>query len=306
MTSHGTLLAADQNNSMLRHVRKDTAFGGGTALINIDDSDFSRLQDSPGKPIGTGPLAEFKYIETVHRHVFHLLKDGLYACAEPQSGVIVWNRKVPSIWESFWFVSNIDSVIPSGQDAKNRLAERARELRENHEPICLHFGCGFRHIKGFFNIDKTRYLGDVNDYFIFDFTESEWPLPDSSVDYIFSEDFIEHIPQKNQLAFLAEAFRVLKTGSYHRVSTPCLYESMKTHADFSKGFGGVYFGEYDRWGHVALFTQNSLREIGTLIGYRHVLFTSKNRGTSPYAVDDYRPGDDRDHVLGNIFADLLK
>jgi predicted SAM-dependent methyltransferase len=141
------------------------------------------------------------------------------------------------------------------------------------------------------------------DYFIFDFTERTWPIPDSSVDYIYSEDFIEHIPQKNQLAFLAESLRVLKTDCYNRVSTPCLYESMRTHSEFSKGLAGLYVGEFDKWGHICLFTQRSMEEIAHMIGYRRALFTAKSHGTSCHAVADSRPGD---QLLGNIWADLLK
>jgi hypothetical protein len=79
-----------------------------------------------------------------------------------------------------------------------------------------------------------------------------------------------------------------------------------THSDFARGFSGVYFEEFDRWNHISLFTAASLQELALMIGYRHVFFTAKSRGTSPYAVPDLRPYDDRDDLLGNIYADLLK
>jgi predicted SAM-dependent methyltransferase len=75
-----------------------------------------------------------------------------------------------------------------------------------------------------------------------DFTQKSWPIPDSSVDYIYSEDFIEHVPQRSQVAFLAEAFRVLKPGCYNRVSTPCLAASMGANSDFSKGIWSAPLG----------------------------------------------------------------
>ena len=43
-----------------------------------------------------------------------------------------------------------------------------------------------------------------------------------------------------------------------------------------------------------------------LIGYKEVVFTTKNHGVSSHAVKDARPGRDRDPILGNIYADLLK
>jgi hypothetical protein len=81
---------------------------------------------------------------------------------------------------------------------------------------------------------------------------------------------------------------------------------MKMHSDFTKGRAGFYFGEYDKHGHVSLFTRNFLEEVAHMIGYRKVFFTAKSRGTSPHAVVDFRPGPDRDPNVGNIFADLLK
>ena len=125
------------------------------------------------------------------------------------------------------------------QDA-DALAENARALIARGKPVCLHFGCGPRRIDGFLNIDKYPYLTHAADYFNFDFVERAWPIPNSCVDYIYSEDFIEHIPQKSQLAFLAESFRVLKVGAFNRVNTPCLRASMQQ-SDFARGFSGSLF-----------------------------------------------------------------
>jgi hypothetical protein len=74
----------------------------------------------------------------------------------------------------------------------------------------------------------------------------------------------------------------------------------------SRSSAGVYFYEYDQWSHISLFTPASLQEMASIIGYRHVFLTAKSRGTSPFAVPDFRPGGDRDELVGNIFADLLK
>ena len=46
--------------------------------------------------------------------------------------------------------------------------------------------------------------------------------------------------------------------------------------------------------------------MASIIGYRHVFFTAKSHGTSPHAIADTRPGGDRNELVGNIFADLLK
>ena len=54
--------------------------------------------------------------------------------------------------------------------------------------------------------------------------EAGLPLPDNSVDAIFHEDFSEHLDQKEQILFLAEALRVLKHGLVHRINTPRFIE----------------------------------------------------------------------------------
>ena len=163
---------------------------------------------------------------------------------------------------------------------------------------------------GFLNLDITVYAPEFavyhsDEYFIFPFADWPWGLPDNSVDYIFQEDFIEHVSQLQQIQVLAEALRVLKPGQYHRVNTPNLLRAMKLHSDFSKGFVGVYTGEL-QWGHISLFTPASLKEIAEMVGYREVVFTTKNHGVSAFSEQDFRPQADRDEIFGNIYADLVK
>jgi hypothetical protein len=92
-----------------------------------------------------------------------------------------------------------------------------------------------------------------------------------------------------------------------RISTPCLNASMNRHSRFEHGMQGVYTGEWDNWDHVSLFTRHSLEEMARLVGYREVVFNLKNQGVSPYRLArEVRPDIDRDPLIGNIFADLLK
>ena len=236
------------------------------------------------------------------------LFDGKFVCAPRGLGPLTCDRTIPKAWETFRFVDpeSVGEYLGIRGQGEAALENRVAALIEASEPVCLHFGCGHHRLDGFLNIDKFSHFGGSADYFLFDFTMKRWPIPDGSVDYVYSEDFIEHIPQRSQVAFLAEAFRVLKPGAYHRVSTPCLVDSMKEHSDFSKGLEGVYYGEFDSHGHVSIFTRGLMSDLGLAIGYRQVFFTAKNCGSSPHAVGDRRPGDDRNDATGNIFADLLK
>jgi len=202
-----------------------------------------------------------------------------------------------------------------GDDALEQDAFRARvlDLNSRGQPVKLHLGPGHRPKVGFINIDKFKaeparefFENHPQDYIVFPFAERPWPTPDHNIDYIYHEDFFEHIPQKNQILVLAESLRVLKPGAIHRISTPCLIQSMRTHSDFTRGSAGVYVYEWERWNHVALVSRASLEEMALLVGYKRVYFTAKSKSMSPFATEDSRPHGDRDQVLGNVFADLLK
>jgi len=178
------------------------------------------------------------------------------------------------------------------------------------QPVKIYCGSGSDPRPGFLNLDivvgSPGYsITYPEDYFIFPFADMSWGIPSESVDYIFDEDFIEHISQIQQIQYFAETRRVLKTGSYHRVNTPNLITAMRLNSDFSAGFAGVYTGELVH-GHVALFSHDGLEEIARLVGYRDVIFNGKSEGVSQFAVPDMRPLSDRDDVDGNLYADLLK
>jgi predicted SAM-dependent methyltransferase len=191
--------------------------------------------------------------------------------------------------------------------------ERVLSLIRSGEPVKIQCGFGMSPHPGFINLDIGSWLPESDarfadcDVFFFPFADLAWPIPDNCVDYVFHEDFIEHISQKQQVCFLAETLRVLKPGCWHRVNTPCLNASMKRHSIFAAGAKGVYTGEWDLWKHESLFTHHSLEEMAKLIGYREVVFNLKNQSVSPHRPPfEQRPGEDRDPLFGNIFADLLK
>ncbi len=188
----------------------------------------------------------------------------------------------------------------------------------------LHIGCGARTLAGWINID-TQYQsaepyltsfgsefypekirGTESDFYPMDVTKEPLPFANNSIDVIFHEDFMEHIEQRDQVAFLAETLRVLKPGGIHRVNTPNLLASMREHSDFSKGFGGVYFGEWDNHLHKNVLTPQSLQELALMVGYSKVIFNGRDNSASNLMPKEYRPGQDRPTADGNIFADLIK
>lgn len=215
---------------------------------------------------------------------------------------------------------------------KNKITEKQRienqknlkELIEKNKIIKLHIGSGPRVLSGWINLDLhyepfENYLkyygdeyypkeirGDKHDFYQIDITKEKLPFPDNSVQVIFHEDFVEHICQRDQIAFLAETLRVLKKGGVHRINTPNLLSSMRDHSDFSKGFSGVYFQEWDKNHHKNLFTPSTLEELALMVGYSRVVFNSRNKSISKLIPKEYRPAPWDRPEDGNIFADLIK
>ncbi|UYW25911.1 class I SAM-dependent methyltransferase [Methylorubrum extorquens] len=274
--------------------------------LKLSDDSFS--QDM----ISSGPLAGFR-VTRVEQGIA-LSRDGRFACAIPGQERIELDRTGVATWETFLPIpdENIGmfsraAFDPAAEQA--RFARRVAELNAAGQPVKIYPGCGTVPRPGFLNLDidvnaPQFLLTNRNDYFIFPFV-CKWDIPDNSVDYIYDEDFVEHISQLMQWQFFAEAYRVLKPGCFHRVNTPNVIAAMKRHSRFNEGFSGVYTGE-EQWGHIAILSHFQLKEIAETIGYSEVIFTTRSCGVSPYAERDFRPAPDRDDVGGNIYADLRK
>lgn len=79
----------------------------------------------------------------------------------------------------------------------------------------LHLGCGATHKKGYINIDSTP-LPSVD--LVRDVLRG-LPFDDESVDEIYSENFLEHVPQTEVIWIMNEMHRVMKSGciSHHLI-----------------------------------------------------------------------------------------
>lgn len=73
-------------------------------------------------------------------------------------------------------------------------------------------------MEGWLNSD----LEPVNDQIIFLDATERFPFEDGSLDYVYAEHMIEHIPYPKALGMLAEVGRVLKSGGRLRLATPDL------------------------------------------------------------------------------------
>jgi len=81
----------------------------------------------------------------------------------------------------------------------------------------LHLGCGSIYKEGWINVDLDAPNADVQH----DLT-TPLPVGSGTIQFIYTEHFIEHISRQQAVDFLKECRRVLKENGVLRVSTPDL------------------------------------------------------------------------------------
>jgi SAM-dependent methyltransferase len=98
-------------------------------------------------------------------------------------------------------------------DTIENLQKRVQELEHKYGFVGLHMGCGPLRYEGYLNCDLSG-----GEYCV----DATRPLPilDNSLDYVYSEHFIEHVAFDEALFFLKESLRVLKKGGICRCLFP--------------------------------------------------------------------------------------
>jgi predicted SAM-dependent methyltransferase len=182
------------------------------------------------------------------------------------------------IWSTLAFSGRRTAMTNRRRDSAEPLRQSAAVTRR------LHLGCGIetlghgaKVLSGWTNIDIE---GDGIRTFAWDLTRP-FPIPDHSIDYIYSEHFIEHISLADALQLLAECLRVLMPGGVMRLSTPDL------HVLVEKYFAGA-IGEwrdmgweprtpcdllnegFRNWGHLYVYDEPKLVETLKRTGFAHV------------------------------------
>ncbi|MEM8960950.1 MAG: methyltransferase domain-containing protein [Acidobacteriota bacterium] len=175
----------------------------------------------------------------------------------------------------------------------------SRWLRRRQPPVPdgprLHTGCGPedffpRLLDGWVNLDN-RY--DHPEHGPVDLVQ-EWPFADSSVAVVYSEDLIEHLEQRLQFIYFAEAIRVLKPHGVLRVVCPMLNERIIRRVAFPNwpdvGFRSMDYGaEWLAWGHVLIPTYEYLARALELIGFVEITRRNKSDSVIPDFPGDKRP-----------------
>lgn len=118
---------------------------------------------------------------------------------------------------SVWLFRQTDSYRRVHQMVRQDSSKIAAYLKTVKEPK-LHLGCGENLLPGWLNTD---FFPDNPAVVHLDLTEP-FPITSASVDLVFSEHVIEHLPLAGGINMLREANRVLKPGGRIRISTPSL------------------------------------------------------------------------------------
>jgi len=106
-----------------------------------------------------------------------------------------------------------------------RFALARRTLRGAYR---LHLGCGGNALEGWSNID----LGGGKSVIHLNLAKP-LPVASDSVQFVFSEHFLEHLTLSQGRRFVAECYRVLAPGGILRISTPNLEAMLQAYADKS-------------------------------------------------------------------------
>lgn len=102
----------------------------------------------------------------------------------------------------------------------------------------INLGSGPHTKQGWDNLDIEPHPGVT----VTDLSQAQLLYENESVDFAFSEHFVEHITKPQFIALLKEVYRVLKPGGIFRVSTP----------DLRAIVDDYIAGKVDRWGAVWL------------------------------------------------------
>jgi predicted SAM-dependent methyltransferase len=152
-----------------------------------------------------------------------------------------------------------------------------KKRKERNRPdIKLHVGCGENYFDGWINVDIDSSKADI----FHDLAKPLW-FYDNTVDFIYSEHFIEHIGIKHAQNMFKEFYRVLKPGGILRIATPDLDYLVKKYVSASwKDQDWIEIYNYQRiqtraemlnicfreWGHQYLYDaeelERRLREVG--------------------------------------------
>lgn len=139
----------------------------------------------------------------------------------------------------------------------------------------VHYGAGGRILPGWVNIDLYPESSmDPTSMKVAANLVGPHPFRDAQFSFGFSEDFLEHLEQDQQLVFLVEAHRTLAPGGILRLSFPGLEGVLNQH--YPRPDVNVYLRAsqeaYAQFGHRHFPSREELSTIAKHIGFSEVRF----------------------------------
>ena len=140
----------------------------------------------------------------------------------------------------------------------------------------LHIGCGDIYLDGWVNIDLESETADIRHDL-----RTHLPFEDNSVDFIYSEHFIEHLSFEEGLQCMQDFYRVLKKGGVIRIATPNLRYLLFKYFFFWKNQDWIKTYKYEwletpaqminlcfrEWGHQHLYDKQELLRLFHRAGF---------------------------------------
>lgn len=145
----------------------------------------------------------------------------------------------------------------------------------------LHLGCGHNLLAGWVNIDGWPIpTNGVASFLLHDLSKGLPSFPERSVDYIFTEHFLEHIEREEAVVLLRDCRRVLKPGGVMRIVVPDLDYLVSKYVRNNLDWGGaggwqpknrcIMINQGMRaWGHKFLYDRSELIQVGVEAGLQN-------------------------------------
>jgi predicted SAM-dependent methyltransferase len=114
------------------------------------------------------------------------------------------------------------------------------------------------------------------------------PLPDNSVDVVYSEEVIEHVPKALGQAMLQECLRVLKPHGTLRLTTPDLAYFAKRALEVKEAvceINGIFYLH----GHQHIYSREELAECFAVAGFQKIMPSSYRDPASRFGHFDTHP-----------------
>jgi len=111
-------------------------------------------------------------------------------------------------------------------------------LFSKDKPPRLHVGCGKNYFNGWINAD----IDPCAELIVF--LEKKLPFPNDSLERIYSEHVLEHLPYETGVFFLKEAHRTLKPGGIIRIAMPDLDDLIDGYQKDWRRFDWVNWKEF--------------------------------------------------------------